>query len=82
MVNNSSKSSKVTSAIRETLGGGSSLSPQVEPTNLSQSSGRILGDDLTRQEDIRDGTRTPLAWKEAKRAADSKIITEMPQFKK
>ncbi|KAK6532628.1 hypothetical protein TWF281_006809 [Arthrobotrys megalospora] len=81
MVNNSSNSSKATASIREGLGGpSSSLSPQVGPTDPS--SHRILGQDLTRQEDVRDGARTPLAWKEAKRAANSKIITEMPQFKK
>ncbi|KAK6343148.1 hypothetical protein TWF718_008521 [Orbilia javanica] len=82
MVNNNSKSSssKVVSAARDGLSGSSSLSPQVGPVDVS--GGRILGQDLTRQEDVRDGARTPLAWKEAKRAADSKIITEMPAFKK
>ncbi|KAK6504477.1 hypothetical protein TWF506_002672 [Arthrobotrys conoides] len=81
MVNNSSKSGKGTSALHEGLSGSSSsLSPQVGP--VSPSSGRILGQDLTHQGDVRDGVRTPLGWKEAKRAADSKIITEMPEFKK
>ncbi|KAF3158056.1 hypothetical protein TWF106_006719 [Orbilia oligospora] len=81
MVNNSSKSGKGTSVTREDLSGSaSSLSPQVGL--ISPSSDRILGQDLTRQEDVRDGARTPLGWKEAKRAADSKIITEMPEFKK
>ncbi|KAK6505857.1 hypothetical protein TWF481_007747 [Arthrobotrys musiformis] len=81
MVNDSSKSSRDDSAIHDSLSGNpSSLSPragQVDPAG-----GRILGQDLTRQEDVRDGARTPLAWKEAKRAANSKIITEMPEFKK
>ncbi|RVD84766.1 uncharacterized protein DFL_006491 [Arthrobotrys flagrans] len=81
MVNNSSKSSEVNSAIREGQSGNPpSLSPQVGP--VDSSSGRILGQDLTRQEDVRDGIRTPPAWKEAKRAANSKIITEMPESKK
>ncbi|EWC46034.1 hypothetical protein DRE_04827 [Drechslerella stenobrocha 248] len=56
--------------------GGATLPP------LDSSVGKILGQDLTRNEDVRDGTHTPLAWKEAKRAADSKIITEMPGGKK
>ncbi|KAF3940019.1 hypothetical protein ABW19_dt0205035 [Dactylella cylindrospora] len=49
--------------------------PSVPPSR------QILGDDLTQADDIPDGAHTPLAWKEAKRPADSKIITEMPAFK-
>ncbi|KAK6538479.1 hypothetical protein TWF694_010062 [Orbilia ellipsospora] len=81
MVN--STTSKITSTIRETLAGAnSSSSTQVSNAGPEPSSERILGQDLTRPEDMRDGAHTPLAWKEAKRAADSKIITEMPEFKK
>ncbi|KAF3902777.1 hypothetical protein AA313_de0204544 [Arthrobotrys entomopaga] len=84
MVNSSSASSKITSTIRDTLAGtGSSSSAQASNASPEISSpGRILGQDLTRPEDMRDGANTPLAWKEAKRAANSKIITEMPKFKK
>lgn len=74
--------SKLGENIRETFSGSSdkqSTQTQQQDGNVCMSPGgsRILGQDLTHPSDRRDGTHTPLAWKEAKRAADSKIITEM-----